>query len=219
MLRQEDPVHADTLFEQALTILEQRPKKNATRIAELLNDLGLRLEEDDPARSRALLGKSIRLHRDNLGHQHPATLPAMNNLAAILHYHGEADAAEPLFREIVDARREVLPSGSVAIAYTLYRLGRVALDLGRPAEAEQHLSEAADILDAHLPRDDTRVLLSRHYLAISVSRLGRAPAARSILQDNLTRIRDRFGAEDSEMALTRSALRSLQKPPDPVPSP
>ncbi len=209
-LGQPNPADADTLFEQALAIYKLRPEKNATRIAELLNDVGLRLEQDQPDRSRELLEEAIQLYRENLGRHHPATLLAMNNLAALLHDSGLPEEADPLLREILKSRREVLPSGSMSIAYTLYRLGRVSLDLGRRSEAETHLREAAEILGEQLPRDDSRVLLARHYLAVSLSERGRIAAARSILRENRIRIGNRYDDDHEMVEHTQLALHALE---------
>ena len=208
-LRQTNPADADTLFEQTLAILELNPEENALRIAGLFNDIALRLEQDDPERSRELLRNAIDRYRKSLGDRHPSTLLAINNLAAILHDADLADRAAPLLEEVLESRREVLPAGSIGIAYTLYRLGRVRLDLNRPREAERHLAEAAAILDDQLPDDQGRVLLARHYLAMSLDAQGRHARASAILQENLTRIGEGGKDQDAMASRTREALRSM----------
>jgi tetratricopeptide (TPR) repeat protein len=167
-----------------------------------------------------------------LGREHPNTLIALNNLAAMLQDQGKLSEAEPLFREALRIRRAVLSDGHPQIADSLAGLGIVLLEQGQVEEAEPLLGEALEIrrrslpkVDWHTPATESLVggcwtVLGRYADAEplvlgSYQMLATAPGAPAkVLQqarDRIVKLYETWGMLDKAAAWR--AMRDQQTPP------
>jgi tetratricopeptide (TPR) repeat protein len=112
-----------------------------------LDNMGLvrvaqgRLDEAVEYHRRALEGR-----RRVLGDQHTETLRSMWHLARALWKARGAAEAEPLFREALDAPKDVFPWGKWLRPYVLIELADILQETGRLGESERLKAEAADLV-------------------------------------------------------------------------
>jgi len=112
-----------------------------------LDNMGLvrvaqgRLDEAVEYHRRALEGR-----RRVLGDQHTETLRSMWHLARALWKARGAAEAEPLFREALDAPKDVFPWGKWLRPYVLIELADMLQETGRLGESERLKAEAADLV-------------------------------------------------------------------------
>jgi tetratricopeptide (TPR) repeat protein len=98
---------------------------------------------------------------------------------------GRYREAEPLYRQVLEVRRESLPEDAVQIAYSLHGLGWVLAETERPGEAEPHLREMLRILESE--GDDlgsVRYRVGRNTLGRTLSLLGRQEEATRLLEES-----------------------------------
>jgi non-specific serine/threonine protein kinase/serine/threonine-protein kinase len=109
------------------------------------NNLGVALlAAGDPSGASAALKKAQAIWQATGLTDTPDALNTANNLAALEMLAGRPEASEPLFAEAVRIRRQ-LYGASAGTAALLSNHGKVLLQLGRIAEAEKLLAEAASM--------------------------------------------------------------------------
>jgi tetratricopeptide (TPR) repeat protein len=153
-------------MEEALRLSIELHGEVHTTIAESLNDLALALEPIDPLRADTLMERAVRIELRLLGDRHSTTLSLMNNLAGLRRDRGDFAGAEPVYRRVLETRREVYPDDSFSIARTQYGLGIALTELGEAEEAEVHLREARVLHAADLGSDHVVV----HLIDIAIAR-------------------------------------------------
>ena len=79
-----------------------------------------------------------------LGHDHPNTLIAMNNLATVYRAEGKYAEAEPIFVDVLEIRRRVLGEEHPDTLRTLNALASLYGLAGRYADAEAHYTKVLD---------------------------------------------------------------------------
>lgn len=127
-----------TLLRQALAKQEVATGPQSAPVALRLNDLGLALQERDPATAATLFRRALAIHERTLGAQHPETATTINNLAGVLPPH----AAEPLQRRAFAIFVGTLGEMHTRTGVTASNLADTLHALGRSAEAKSWFIKA-----------------------------------------------------------------------------
>lgn len=150
---------AESLFVQALSLLETAEGPDHPDVAQALNNLASLYE--DGCRYRAaerLYRRAVRIMMTiaNDGDAEITRLRTQSwqNLGRIKQTQGRYRQAEPLFKKALALSEQVFGSGSVEVAEALNQLGMLCKYTGRFSEAGQHYQRALSILKgAHGSRD------------------------------------------------------------------
>jgi tetratricopeptide (TPR) repeat protein len=135
-----------------------------------LSDLALATEPVDPVAADSLMQQALAISENVLGKRHALTLAMMNNLAGLRRDRSAWGAAAPLYREVLDLRRELYPDEVRGHAYALYGLGLTLAEAGNPREAERLLREALGILRASERTGSVLLSLTRAAIGYSLAR-------------------------------------------------
>jgi serine/threonine-protein kinase len=132
--------------------LEERAAPESARLGLLLNNLGnLRVAEGDLVAGRAALERSIHVYGKSAeAGTWSSTLP-MLSLADLLRQQEEFEPARALFERALAVGDETFGRQSTSSAYTLGRLGELALAQGDLALARELLSESSRLYEATEP--------------------------------------------------------------------
>lgn len=163
--------------EQAYALWQSLPGQDS-RVAASLNNIGYCLQRMDRLEDAELYyRRSLALHRqqDSSG-VNPDFAAAVNNLGNLLSRLGRNQEALPLYEESLAIRESVLGPDNVGTALGHLNLGRLLLDMERPAQALGPLQQARDIAQASLPADHLYLLLARASVARASSLIDRSPA-------------------------------------------
>jgi eukaryotic-like serine/threonine-protein kinase len=166
--RGKPPDEAIPLMREALELRRAVYPERHPAVAESLNDLALALEPADPMAADTLMTQAVAILRSIHHRPVPTLLSVINNLAALRRDRGAFVQAEPLYREVLDLRRELYPDQRLSQAYTLYGLGIVLTETGRATEGEAQLRTALAILEEEMPDS---ALLARTRSAIGGARV------------------------------------------------
>lgn len=179
------------------------------QVGSAYSDLALYLEPTDPVAAIGYMQKALDIHRAAAGPHHTATLTIMNNLAGLHRDQGQWTEAEPLYREVLAARRLLQPDEAVRLAYPKYGLGFVLLEMGEAAEAVPLLAQVAETFGLGDGRGRAAGLrLARGQMAIGDRGAGQATARR--LQAAAIEAGDTAGAEAAAALL--EGLEVAEKP-------
>ncbi len=108
---------------------------------------------------------ALALRTATVGFDHPSNFNLRSALIQVLANAGRSQASETMGRELLDARRRVLPGGHPAIAVTLSDLATALKEQGRPAEAEPYQAEALAIRRAAHGGDHPEIVIALNNLA------------------------------------------------------
>ena len=142
-----------SLLRQALAQQERATGPQSAPVALRLNDLGLALQEPEPAVSTGLFRRALAINQRTLGAQHPETATTMNNLANVLAATGEASAAEVLQRRAYAVFVARLGPQHVRSGITASNLAGTLMTLGRQAEGKKWFTTAHTIFEQALGPD------------------------------------------------------------------
>lgn len=143
ILRASDPVAAAAMLRKATADHAALFGTSNRQAGVFQNNLGVTLQAaGDLAGATAALKKAQAIWQATGLTDTPDALNTANNLASLEMLGGRPAAAEPLFAEAVKLRRQ-LYGASGGTAALLSNHGKVLLQLGRVAEAEKLLAEAA----------------------------------------------------------------------------
>jgi len=165
---------------EALEIRRTIHPERHTAVAASLSDLALIAEPVDPVGADSLMQHALDILTSLHGRRHASVLGAMNNLAALRRDRGAYLEAEPLYVETLALRRELYPDQRVPQAFSLYGLGLIMTETGRPAEGETRLREALQILHEEVPGSPL-VPITRTALGHAIARQNRFGEAERIL--------------------------------------
>ena len=120
-----------------------------SELAHAVGDLALIFEgEGFPDEAVKHAQEAVELMTDDVGRGNLERLKLLNNLAGVLRDAGHFAQAEPLYAEVLELRRRLVPDDAGAIAYPLFGLGKVQVGLGRFAEAETNLRMALELVES-----------------------------------------------------------------------
>jgi tetratricopeptide (TPR) repeat protein len=120
---------AETLYLDALGILDREPVMNAGEIAVALNDLGAHYaQRDEIDRADDLLTRAAALKAQTLGPRHPDVGVTLNNLAMVHKRRGDFARATLLYQDAVDIFEEALGADHPKAIACRRNLARCAAD-------------------------------------------------------------------------------------------
>ncbi len=150
--------------------------------------------------------RSLELHKQSLGSDHPNVLECTNGLAMLLRSRGRSKEALPLFELVLDRRRASLGNAHLLTLTSLNNLGGVYLDLGRFDDAESVHREAVEGCRRTLGDLHRITLLSLNGLSVSYLYLGRVRDAEPLLREVVDGVENTLGKDHP---FTLSCKRNL----------
>ncbi|MEM1180874.1 MAG: serine/threonine-protein kinase [Acidobacteriota bacterium] len=139
------PVSAQDIVDRAARRIDQDLAEESeirARLSLVLAEASMNLGELD--RAKSLVTDGVELLTETVGLEAAETSAARNQQAFVLLSAGELDAAEGLFRELIDLETSRRPGGELE-ARARNDLGIVLMRRGQPAEAEPHFRRALEI--------------------------------------------------------------------------
>ncbi len=137
---------AEDFFDQALALGHSTPETPTALIAETLRSVAnLEAERGHLNLATDHLREAVTLFRSALGHDHPDTLRAWNDLATVTFQRGHHSKAEELFQRVLRARIQLLGPEHPEVAQAMSNLAVAQEALGRLPEAETSLRRALAI--------------------------------------------------------------------------
>lgn len=154
--------------------------------------------------------RSLEIREAISGSDHPMTLLANHGLAGALISDGRRDEAEVILRELVDARRRVLPAGHPDVAHALGTLANSLKYQGRPAEALPLQEEALAILRAaHREEDQPDVSIALNNLGNILHDLRDLDGALELLEEAKEMNRRIYGDDHPELATNYNNIAGI----------
>ncbi|HUG43738.1 MAG TPA: serine/threonine-protein kinase [Acidobacteriota bacterium] len=196
------------LLQEALAMYVATVGENDNRVANTMNDLALALEEEgELEQALSMMERSASLHEELLGLEHPRTLTLINNLAGVHRDQGRLEAAEPLYRKVLEVKDRMSVEKNAAYAHPLYGLGRVLMEKGEAVEAERLLLEAVEILSRYQNPIIYNIALST--LGECLLLQGRISEARPLIAESLPVLEEYFEEGNPELVRARNRVERL----------
>ena len=173
-------------------------------LAMVLSDSG-HIEEGLELGHRALEG-----FQAARGELHPISIILQNNLAGMYRDHGQYERALALYRRVDELVRATVPENHIRRAFPLYGIGRSLAALGRPAEAQDFLIQAIEILEHN--QNHRLVSITRIELGDCLHAQGLTEAAVEQYQQAMDIYLHRLGRSDQDPSVQeiRQRLAALQ---------
>ena len=160
-----DDATAEHFFTEALAMRRRLLGEEHLLVAELLHNLGLaHFQRGDYEEAARLTRESLAMQR-KVGTVHSATL---TGLALFEHYGGNYDAAEAIYREVLEADRKRLGDRHTDFGLGLQNLAFVLHDKGDDHGAELLLREAVAIQREQLGESHRGVAVPMTHLGMSL---------------------------------------------------
>lgn len=138
---------------------DEQMAASTSSLAGLLASQG-RFAEADP-----LFAEALRMHREQLGADHPDTLASMSSFARVLQRQGKVDEAESLFQEALNGCVRVLGRTHPDSVFSINSMAGFFQSQSRFADAEPLFREALKTRTQLLGREHPTTLLSISNLA------------------------------------------------------
>jgi tetratricopeptide (TPR) repeat protein/glycosyltransferase involved in cell wall biosynthesis len=158
-----------------------------------------------------LLGRAATIQLVHYGHEHPTIRQTWAHLGANMvaralqaRSQGQSDAAVDLFQQALETLR--LTDAGVTTATARFELGTLLRELGRSAEAAEHLAQAAELQRRILGHSHGNVATVLVEQAVACRELKRWPEAQSLLQQAVEIQTVHFGRHDPVTQNARSLL-------------
>jgi tetratricopeptide (TPR) repeat protein len=180
-------------------------------LAEVINDLGLLLEESgayDAAEQH--FQDAIAMKRVLLGDRHPEIAMGLSNLAYVLQDKGKLAEAEETYRQALSMQRELLGAAHPDVANTLNNLAFVQYDRGKVAEALETEREALRTYRKLFPADHPEVARVMNRIGYWLTEAGEYGEAASDLQEALAMRKRLLGDAHPDVASSLTHLAILQ---------
>jgi eukaryotic-like serine/threonine-protein kinase len=204
-----EPARAESQARAAANLLRGRPGAEG-ELAESLNLLGVALTRqqrlDD---SDAALREALALDR-RAGERSGPVARELCNLAANVGLRGQPAQAVPLFRDVLERRRELYGQTRTVVAESQVDLAVALLDSGGDAaEAERLLTDAAALQRRLLPAEDPALATTLHDLSLAKVARGDAAGALAAETEAFELLRRRCGDAHPSTARSAAALAIL----------
>jgi CHAT domain-containing protein/Tfp pilus assembly protein PilF len=161
------------------------------------------------AEGAARAAERLAIHRRILEDVPYEITVSLDDLATLLQYSGDLDAAEPFFREAIDIRRELLGDRNVEVGAALNNLAMLLQAKGDFAGAEPLLREAIDILKGAFGDDDLDVAVLTNNLGMLLYYRGDYDGAEPLYREALATRRALLGSEHPDVGETLNNLAVL----------
>lgn len=156
---------AEPLLARALAISESQLGEDHPDLLILLNDLTrLYLKRSAYASAEPLLLSLLAMKRSK-GEDHPEVATVLASLAAVRQRLGRHEAAEQLWRRVLDIRERSLAPNHFALATALEHLAETCAARGKLGEALQLFRRAQTIRERTLGTDHSSLRVSRERIA------------------------------------------------------
>ena len=164
---QRDYAGAQTLFEEVLSIYRTIWGDDHSQIGVILNNLAaVTRQQKKYAESAKYYRDALEIGRKHFGEHHAHVRISLAGLGMMLKKSGDAEAAEPILREVLAMREQAEPRNEWLIALARSTLGECLIALERFDEAEPLVVETYPAIEAHVNRKD-------HLLAYQIEALQR----------------------------------------------
>jgi tetratricopeptide (TPR) repeat protein len=138
-----DYAGAETVFQQALTLIRESSGPQSWGTAKILSNLGLlQLDRDDYAAAERYARQALAMRRALGGDDNNDVAASLIEVGVTREYRNDGAGAEQLFRQALDSRRKKFPSWHPDLIAAEVRLGEVLMNEGRLSQAEPLLREA-----------------------------------------------------------------------------
>jgi serine/threonine protein kinase len=155
------------------------------------------------------LESAWKIHRRELGEEHPDTAKSMNNLAALYWSQGQLAKAEPLLVQSLEVSRRVLGEQHPDTLFAMCNLAEVYLGQGQLAKAEPLLVKGLEDCRRVLSEEHHTTLMFMHNLAVLYNIQGQYARAESLLVKTLEVARRVLGQEHPDTLHTLKNLADV----------
>ena len=184
--------------------------KTSTPVANLMNNLGVYLEEiAEFDKAETLYRRSLSIREASLGPDHPAVARSLNNLAHLLSDTNRKSEAEPLYRRSLRMREASLGPDHPDVAQSLNNLALLLSDTNRKSEAEPLYRRALSIGEASFGPDHPDVAESLNNLASLLSSTNRKREAEPLYRRSLSILEAFLGSDHPHVAIGTNNLAHL----------
>jgi tetratricopeptide (TPR) repeat protein len=149
------------------------------------------------------------IYTERLGADHVRTIDCILLRAEALYRQRRIDEAIAMFEHAIEAYRGAESANPEDVARGLERMGSVLAQLGRHAEAEPLLREAAGLYAARRGEADPDLALTRSRLGCTLAALGQPETARTLLLQARPVLEETFGRDDLRVRELRTCLDRL----------
>ncbi|MDJ0836219.1 MAG: serine/threonine-protein kinase [Acidobacteriota bacterium] len=185
-LRREQRDEAVRYLEESLDMNRQLYNGKHGNIAVLLHDLAkIKRRQGDLDAAEDLNRQSIALKRELLGYNHPSIAGTLHNLAIVLTGKKDLEGALEAELEALAVHRESLGRENSNLATLHWNMGFLLREMGRPREAELHMSICFDLICRFEPDNVRWLTAARVDWARAAHAAGEKDLARNILQEGL----------------------------------
>jgi serine/threonine protein kinase/tetratricopeptide (TPR) repeat protein len=189
-------------FDRSLELTRERYGPMHPFMAAGLENLGaLYGQLSDYERAREALARALEVRRVSLGDDHPGNANTLTNLSNIDNHLGDYEAARSKLTEALRIVRKSQP-GSTNEADVLMRLGNLHRDFGHPADAEEALTAALEIIDDMEGMPPIVRLLYLASMGETLVAAGKFEDARTLLEDALELVANE-SSQNPRVARTR----------------
>jgi tetratricopeptide (TPR) repeat protein len=203
-------VRCDTLYRQAIRILQSQQPVDELEVAILCSNLACALHQQTQSEeAETWLRRALEIDRRLREPGHKFIAIRLDNLAGLLKAQGKLDEAEPMYREALQIRRAALPAGHPDIASSLIGLASLLQAQGKLAEAEPMHREAMQICRAALPAGHPEIADSLANLASLLYDQGKLAEAEPMYREALQIRRAALPAGHAHIGTSLSNLAVL----------
>ena len=158
------------------------------------------------AEAEPFLRHALETLTNMLGADHPDTLVATTNLAAVLVDLSRWSEAEQYLRLTLKARRGTLGEDNIRTLDSMNNLGEVLYRQGRVEEAETQWRETLEIQRRALPPNDPKTLITMNNLAQLLKQQRKPDQAEPLLREVLAHQLETLGEEHPHTLITMNNL-------------
>jgi tetratricopeptide (TPR) repeat protein len=203
-------VEAEPVFLRALSLCEQEPGPDQTRVAGVLNRLAsLYQRQGRYAEAEALFLRALSIREQELGPEHSQVASSLNNLAVAYLDQEKYPEAEPLIIRALHIWEQALGQEHPLVAMSLNNLGMLYAIQGKYEEAEPLYVHALHMRERILGAEHPLVAYVLHNLAELYNRQERFEEAHSFYQRALHMREETLGAEHPLVAYPLDGLARL----------
>jgi CHAT domain-containing protein/Tfp pilus assembly protein PilF len=161
------------------------------------------------AEGAVLAEERLTIQRRILGDVHHEVALGIDELATLLQYSGQLDAAQPLFEEAVEIRREILGDRHVEVGLALNNLAMLLQATGDFAGAETMLRDAIDIIGESFGEDNLMVAALTNNLGTLLYSQGDYDGAEPLFRQALATRRAQLPPDHQDIATTLNQIAVL----------
>jgi CHAT domain-containing protein len=227
-IEQGEYMKAELLLHRALSLLEERPSKNASSIVKILNIFArMYLESGESAASQRAATRAIGLGRNVFEPNHPEIATSLHWLGTLLRRTWRREEAEAPLKRALAIREEVFGKDHPLVARTLNELAELERANGQQARADElarralRITEAAQGAEHHrtseplatlaaiaLDLGDTRraISMAEHALAAAERAYGREAFTITPLLELVAEVRAANGDINASLSASKRAL-------------